>query len=273
MHAAYVCDEIPDELLGTWEFVDLAADGAPLEPDDVALVAVVDPHLRSSFAIDRASHRLGDTLVLTAVLTEDGRAPANPAVVWADLVRSPQKSAVDRIAGGPPPAVRSLPRPTRIHLLDDGRGFDARAGDGLYTGSFSDTALEGSYTFRFEARGATRTGARFARTATLSEYVRFAADPGATRVEAKRLPTTSEKQEARWRVRVEIRGSRGVLPRNAAAGELRAWASGGIVSEPRSVGDGVYTFDLVSAKGGTARLFVAHRDVLVLAGVKTGDCP
>lgn len=61
-------------------------------------------------------------------------------------------------------------------LYDDGSHGDPRAGDGIYSLAFGHTDKEGSYQFRFHVRGATTDGMRFARTRTLSQYLRINPD-------------------------------------------------------------------------------------------------
>lgn len=67
-----------------------------------------------------------------------------------------------------------------MKLYDDGTNGDEIADDGIYTLRFRNTDYEGSYVFRFIARGTTATGARFSRTRTISRYVRVDVDPSAS---------------------------------------------------------------------------------------------
>ena len=72
-----------------------------------------------------------------------------------------------------------LPLPGE-QLHDDGAHGDAVADDGLYTLDFTDTATEGTYTFRFHARGVTADGVSYSRTRTASIFVGIEPDGGAT---------------------------------------------------------------------------------------------
>lgn len=64
---------------------------------------------------------------------------------------------------------KSLPG---LKLFDDGTNGDTVAGDGIYT-RLIPTDLEGTYTFRFHIRGTAVDGIQFARTKTISEFVRI----------------------------------------------------------------------------------------------------
>ena len=83
----------------------------------------------------------------------------------------------------------------QVRLVDDGTGLDAHKDDGVYTGAFTATPYEGSYTFRFRARGKNSSDNVFDRTETQSVYVRFNPSPEATRVETVRQLTDEERVE------------------------------------------------------------------------------
>jgi hypothetical protein len=65
-------------------------------------------------------------------------------------------------------------------MYDDGTHGDATPGDGVYTLSFDDTRLEGSYNFRFNVRGTESDGTQFARTRRFSQFVQVKPTPAAT---------------------------------------------------------------------------------------------
>lgn len=67
-----------------------------------------------------------------------------------------------------------------MNLYDDGSHGDIIPGDGIYSLLFDDTTLEGSYTFRFFALGATSDGVKFSRMRLSSQYVGIEPDPVAT---------------------------------------------------------------------------------------------
>ncbi len=71
-----------------------------------------------------------------------------------------------------------------LKLYDDGSHGDSKANDGIYGLSYTDTDLEGSYTFRFHVRGTTSDGFNFSRTRMQSQFVGILADEDTSEVTA-----------------------------------------------------------------------------------------
>ena len=95
-------------------------------------------------------------------------------------------------------------------LFDDGRGGgDEVAGDGIYTGRFHDTAKEGLYTFEITARGSTRGGNTFVRTAKIQTYLAATIAPEKTWIDVVRTSRDGRRVED-----IEI------TPRDASGGLL-----------------------------------------------------
>lgn len=67
-----------------------------------------------------------------------------------------------------------------LTLVDDGTQGDLVANDGIYSRSFSDTEIEGTYVFRFNVEGLTSDGQPFMRTKRQATYVRIHVDPEAS---------------------------------------------------------------------------------------------
>ncbi len=203
-HAFYVLDGIPDTLFGEWEFTSLSS-------TDVLLKVVQDPRVIAEFGFDQMEQYTGQPIVLTAKITESGKPLTGLTDVSATLVRSPALSAgtllsenspADDYPADPPDdiditfyrhymqgvmkeaQITSLSKTDsyKIMLHDDGLNGDHRAGDGIYSGYFSDTTYEGSYSFQFRAKGSNSRGKAFARAEALSVYVKFMASPPATEV-------------------------------------------------------------------------------------------
>lgn len=65
-------------------------------------------------------------------------------------------------------------------LYDDGTHGDLLADDGIYSLSYADTLLEGTYNFRFFALGTTTDGTEFARMRVVSQYVGIEPDSSST---------------------------------------------------------------------------------------------
>jgi hypothetical protein len=74
-----------------------------------------------------------------------------------------------------------------LKLFDDATHGDETAGDGIYTLSFENTKLEGSYAFRFRATGTTPDGTPFARIREVGEYVRVDVDPASSPLSSRDL--------------------------------------------------------------------------------------
>lgn len=203
-HAFYVIDAIPDTMFGEWEF-------ASLSSADVLLKVVQDPRVIAEFGFDKIKQYTGQPIVLTAKLTESGKPLTGLTDVYARLVRSPALSSgtllsenlpADDYPADPPDnlditpyrhymlgvmkeaGITSLSKtdPHKVMLHDDGLNGDLRADDGIYSGYYSTTTYEGSYSFQFRAEGTNSQGKAFARAEELSVYVKFMASPPNTEV-------------------------------------------------------------------------------------------
>ncbi len=294
-HAYYVCEGIPSELLGEWRFAELLEDGTRVAPEDLRLKTVVDPRVVAEYAIAAGDHRTGDPLVLTAVVTRDGRPLTGLARVWAEPVRIPGEdlgSAMRRtrrlpgthaelrrrgtgtakiLPGGtighllkdaprfPDPATRMA---ESIALRDDGRGFDARPGDGVYTGAFLATKYEGTYTFEFRAQGKL-DGRKFARGTTRSEYVKFEADPTTSRFEVVATAVDPKSQLSRTSIRVAPRGRSGGSLGPGRGHRIRIRPAAGTAGALHDLGDGSYRVEILHPSGPPPRVTITVDDVVV----------
>lgn len=75
-----------------------------------------------------------------------------------------------------------------VKLVDDGTNGDLVAGDGVYSLSFKNTNLEGSYNLRFFALGETTDGVKFGRMRLASQYVGIEPDSAATQTTVQAGP-------------------------------------------------------------------------------------
>ncbi|MCK4826670.1 VWA domain-containing protein, partial [bacterium] len=205
-HAFYTLKNISDDLLAEWQFINITDGAAPVAIDDVLLKVVEDPRTIADFAIEPGDYYIGQPIILTATITEDGNPKIGLTDVSSELIRSPAIHVGDAMADNTPPPdypkepASATDRTLRAHYLlgvmrtlglstltsldsstimlrDNGQGADRIANDGEYTGSFVNTEKEGSYTFKFRARGKNASGINFDRTETISEYVKFAVIP------------------------------------------------------------------------------------------------
>jgi|GEM_PF-5668788 len=292
-HAYYVCDGLPSAMMGDWQFVNLSAGGAPVAAGDVLLKVIEDPRTIAEFAIDDADYSTGQPIVLTARITEDGIPRLGLADVYAELIRSPAVAMGTLMAQNEPPPADARQTPgradltprveylravmnklglsslsalggARIPLQDDGRGADARADDGIYSGAFPDTQFEGSYTFRFRARGRTLGGRVFDRTTTLSEYVDIVASPDQTQVELVDSVVDQEAKTIRATLRVTPLDGFGSFLGPFRTEAIRPWSNVGQF-EPSGIDnrDGSYSFTLVYPLDTTPEISIAVGDVLV----------
>ena len=74
-----------------------------------------------------------------------------------------------------------------LKLFDDATHGDATANDGIYTLSFENTTLEGSYIFRFRAQGTTPDGTSFKRVREVGEHLRIDVDPDSSGINFRDL--------------------------------------------------------------------------------------
>ena len=194
-HAFYLCNNIPSELFGEWKFVQINDGGLAVPFSDVLLKVVEDPQVIADFDIDNLETVVGQPIVLSAKLTEDNLPMTDLAEIYAELIRSPSDSIGTILSqnlavtssiiqfGGP-----------KIILRDDGTAGDLKADDGVYTGLFTNTTYEGSYTFEFRAKGDNSDGFAFDRAETLSKYVKFAASPNRTKIEILSIENNTQRE-------------------------------------------------------------------------------
>ncbi len=275
-HAFYVCKDVPNELLGEWNIANIKDGATPVPLSDVLLKVIEDPQTIADFDIENIDRYTGQPIMLTAKITEDGKSKDGLSEVYAELIRSPAQ-AVGTLMADNTPSSDYPPQPTdkdpdrtlrshyllgvmeklsienliklggpRINLRDDGLGLDLKANDGVYTGVFNETDYEGSYTFRFRARGTNSDGVTFDRTATLSKYVKFTASPTETKVQFVSKVTDQQEKTVTATIGVTPRDESGSYLGPFSGDHIRLWSSSGqFNSSYEDNEDGSYTFTLV----------------------------
>jgi hypothetical protein len=273
-HSFYSCDGLPDDQLGTWQFVNQNDSGTSVAIDQLLLKVIIDPRTIASFELDNVRHFTGQPIVLTARITEERSPKTEVEEVSAELVRSPAMALGSLLAQNKPPrdypvsppagsdispkrhylqgvmkqlGINQLSRTDSrlIKLTDDGTGFDAHKNDGVYTGVFLETPYEGSYTFRFRARGTNSTGHIFDRTETRSAYVRFTPNATATGLEMIQHTVNPDKKTITSIFRVTPRNESGDYLGPFLGDRIQLWSSAGDVrSEFSDNLDGTYDFTL-----------------------------
>jgi hypothetical protein len=170
---------------------------------------IVDSALKMSASLRRASYKTGNTITMSAKVTEGGHGMTGLTQVYVNIARprdglgnwfaahkfSLNDDRVPRRIGEEPLSplqskarflidVRKLAlpgrlKPQRVRLYDDGARShgDAVAGDGVYSNRFTKTGKEGSYGFHFHAGGATSNGNRFHRDEVIEKYVTVGVAP------------------------------------------------------------------------------------------------
>jgi hypothetical protein len=187
---------------GTWTLELVNSSGTSTTVPSAQFYAIADLHLDAQFTIDKHSHTTGESITLTARITEDGkpvtgadvRANCNnpvqpigetlstyalPADQLKQILAQYQEKKME------PPSIpyihmqialkemgkKRLPvKDSGIVLHDDGINGDRVAKDGIYTAVLKDVQFEGNYIFDFLAKGATKKG-KFARKENLATYV------------------------------------------------------------------------------------------------------
>ncbi|MBN1272946.1 MAG: VWA domain-containing protein [Candidatus Aminicenantes bacterium] len=292
-HAYYVCKNIPEALMADWHFVNINEGGTDVPIDNVLCKVIEDPRTIANFDIDNMDHFTGQPITLSAKITEDGKPVIGLTEVYAELTNSPALSPGNIMSeNSPPPDYPSKPaagadRTLRSHYLfgvmktlglkslsrlggpkvilhDDGINGDLRANDGIYTGLYDDTQVEGSYTFKFRARGENSQGKIFDRTETLSEYVKFAAHPDNSSIEVVATQVLEQEKIVKAAIKVTPKDKFGSYLGPFLGDKIKVWSSVGnfapVYTDPK---DGSYIYTLSYPVGTTPLISVAVGDVIV----------
>lgn len=292
-HAYYVCKKIPQELMGEWRIVGVNDGNNDIPIDNVLCKVIEDPQTIADFHIENIDHYTGQPVTLTAHIAEDGKPITGLNKVYADLISSPDRSAGTLMSKHSPspgyqtevsfPEDRSVRNlylcgvmdklglktlsktgGPRIYLHDDGVNGDAKAKDGIYTGLFIKTVLEGSYTFRFRARGIDKNGVVFDRTETLSEYIKFKADPEKTVVEIIALEVNRKEKRISATLKVIPRDMFGSYLGPFSGEKINVWSSKGYFSSKyKDNKDGSYTYTLIYPEDSSPLISVSVGNVIV----------
>ncbi len=209
-HRIFRCDDcvaLGNDVSTGFEFVGnfISDDVNEQDPQLYHYGTMVDSGLRLRARLHRNKYFVGDDIFMTARLTEGRKsllgldrvvvrvgAPrdgfgnylaANPVTaaqlkLVPDLANGVQMSPLLRkvrflkeIAGVALPGARPH---QDIVLVDDGTSGDEEAGDGIYSGWFTDTTRQGTYSFYFRAEGTTRYGNPFHREDVQQRYLEVA---------------------------------------------------------------------------------------------------
>jgi Zn-dependent metalloprotease len=169
---------------------------------------LVDSNLKMKLGLNRTSYQTGDSIIITAKITEAGHPitglkavtltatrPDNGLGNWytlnkvsdADLRSIPTKRGETNLSPLQRKAVFlnsvrkiSYPgrvAPVKIPLYDDSTHGDQKAGDGIYTTTYSDLVKEGTYAFHIRVSGVTKDNTPFDREGSVQKYVSVKVSP------------------------------------------------------------------------------------------------
>ncbi len=189
-----------------WRLQHLDAADIPQPIGSPGAVVMVDLVTSAEVGFDRRQYFIGDDIKLSCNIRSGG-VPVKNATVGIDAARPGEglgtfltthaerykKIKPDGVKGPDPDQGKGLMFRTLLNsleiddlpqviapqfeLFDDGAHDDGPAGNGDYANVYSDTAKEGSYTFRFRIGGTLEDGSRFSRLFIRSTWVGVRPDP------------------------------------------------------------------------------------------------
>lgn len=242
------------------------------ESENYQYSVILDSALKMKSALDKAAYRTGETITITAKITEAGQPvtglkdiyakvtrPENGAGNWfaenkvsiEELKQIPVKKGDENLS----PLLRKAmfltdirkvefpvrTGPAKITLYDDGTHGDTDKNDGVYTNRFTDTVREGTYSFYFHATGPTRGGNTFDRDGVIQKYITVRVVPEHILVEVDRLPSVEDNLR-RFEIAIMPGDPLGnyLGPRHSKAIKLIA-SQGSFVNELQDNLDGTYS--------------------------------
>jgi hypothetical protein len=216
----------------------LFGDDSGYEQEKYQYSVISDSRLKMKPTIQAPSHETGAIITLSVEITEAGEPVTGLKDVSVKVVRPdeglgnwfamhkisfeeletiPEKIGQEVLSNRYRKATylvdeRKVDFPRRIdagtlQLYDDGTRGDVKAGDGIYTNTFTDTAKEGTYSFHFYATGPTKGGNSFEREVEIQKYLRAVFSPEHSTVEV--VSITGDKNVQRVRVFITTKDALG----------------------------------------------------------------
>jgi len=157
------------------------------EPEHYAVSVFGQSGLKMKTSFDRDEYKVGQPIIIEAEITEND-APVTDATVTAEI-QAPATSYLARMTVAKQSGmfddtkkskVRQMPvlstntltsTTSTFPLYDNGTNGDRMANDGIYTNSYDDTYIDGSYAFEIFASGVTSDGLDFRREDILTTYI------------------------------------------------------------------------------------------------------
>ncbi len=184
------------------------------ESENYQYSVILNSNLKMATGFDKTTYGTGDSITLTAKITEAGRPVTGLSNVKVAVAR-PGESLGNWYAANKVTAenIEQIPEkkdnetlsllqrktlyltdilklslagafsPATTRLYDDGSHGDALADDGIYTNRYIDTVKEGTYSFFFQAGGGTVMGNFFDREDLVEKYLGVNVDPDHFRFE------------------------------------------------------------------------------------------
>ena len=241
--------------VGEWK-LSISAENLADDSAEYSYDVIMESGLRMDAYLDKGSYKTGDSIVLKAKLTGNGK-PLNGSTVTVGIQKPGEGLgnwyAKNKVSGEEMkkiPAEKSGDLLSDIYrkslaleekgvyfpiskteilleLYDDGTHGDEKAGDGIYANSFDDTTMEGIYTFTFTATGKT-DNTPFRREETIQKYVTVGVKSDKIEVGVKFDRIVEKEMRAYYKVTV--------TPKDAFGNYLGPGYSGAILIKP-SKGD------------------------------------
>ena len=210
-----------------WQVKVSLADAAEGRQEKYHYSVISRSDLKMNIEFERQAYQTGDTVVLTASLSE-GNQPvrglqdikigvtrpqeglgnwfAKHPISLSALKQVPPKQGQENLSALLRKAIYltqnsriPLPQRTRpefVQMVDDQSHGDAKANDGVYTARFSDTRQQGTYVFYVQASGTTGAGIPFEREKIIEKYVTIKVDRSSSKVEAVSRPAVEPDARA-----------------------------------------------------------------------------
>ncbi|MBN2088313.1 VWA domain-containing protein [candidate division KSB1 bacterium] len=160
------------------------------EPEKYTASVFGHSKLKMVTSLANDNYTVGDPIGIQAKITENDSAILNALV--AVEVKAPEISFINRVNSLQKHLINDLVKDEgnsflnkklikqdslfstfaeTIYLYDDGTHGDSLANDGIYTNSYSNTMIDGSYVFTIKATGTTSAGGQFSREDILATFV------------------------------------------------------------------------------------------------------
>lgn len=260
--------------VGKWKVSVTAPNLAPEIEAEYHYGVIMESSLKLVPSFDKVRYGTGDSIILNAKLTENGKPLigsrvtayiqmpdeglgnwyAENKVTAEQLKKIPYTKSNESLTNiyrkslalknmgilFPTSKTESL-----LELYDDGTHGDENANDGIYSNSFADTTKEGIYTFTFTATGKTTNGNPFRREKAIQKYVAVDVKSDKIEIDVKFDEVVEKELRAYYKVTVIPKDVFGNYLGPGYAGAISLTPSKGeFVDDIKDNLDGTYTVTL-----------------------------